>query len=79
MTRRPRRTAFGQKLAAAMTCKASGGKRCYVSEEAAMKVIEASHRDPRWKNIHGQPARRAYLCPDCGWWHLTSKKGDDES
>ena len=72
MTRRPRKTAFGAQLSAALVCKKTS-KRMFADEASAMKVVEASHRSPNWKNVHGQPARRAYKCEHCGWWHLTHK------
>jgi hypothetical protein len=74
MTRRRNRTDFGEKLHAAMRCPAAGGKVRFSTEAHAMKIVEKSHRDPKWKNIHGQPAKRAYLCPKCGWWHITSQE-----
>jgi len=60
-----------------LRCPASG-KIAYVTEERVMKAIEGAWVSGRWENHHGQMASRAYLCPDCGWWHMTSKpqKGD---
>ena len=50
------------------------GKSAYASKERAEAVIERSHTDPNWKNQHGAPAREAYICRHCNWWHLTKGK-----
>jgi hypothetical protein len=45
----------------------------YVDELTAMEWVERARTDPAWENRHGQPPTRVYRCPDCGWWHMTSK------
>lgn len=50
------------------------GKSAYADEQTAMQWVERAWTDPNWENRHGQMPTRAYLCPDCGWWHLTSKR-----
>jgi hypothetical protein len=42
-------------------------KRGYRSKREAKRVVG------RALNWHG-PARRVYRCPDCGRWHLTSRR-----
>jgi hypothetical protein len=54
-----------------LRCPASG-KVAYVTEERALKAIEGAWLSGRWENRHGQMASRAYECPACGWWHMTS-------
>jgi hypothetical protein len=41
------------------------GKKKYRSRAAAMKFLRRS--SPKVRD-----AKVAYLCPRCGWWHLTS-------
>lgn len=53
--------------AAQLRCPASG-KRCYVDERSAMVDVEKAWTDPTWKDRHGRLPRRAYLCPECGWY-----------
>jgi len=48
------------------------GKTAYVDEATAMRAIERAWTSPNWVNRHGRMPTRAYQCPDCGWWHMTS-------
>jgi hypothetical protein len=52
-------------------CPASG-KRCYRSQRSCEQDIEKAWTDPYWKGKHGRMPKRAYLCPSCGCWHMST-------
>lgn len=43
------------------------GKRRFESEQDAMDFVPSR---PQWEGL----SMRAYLCPDCKGWHLSSQK-----
>lgn len=56
------------------------GKSAYASESRARRIIERSQTAEDWRDEHGAPAREAYVCQHCAWWHLTKKgKRRDEA
>ena len=52
----------------------SGGctKKKYGNRETALAVIESfkTNKSRRFRHVK---ARRVYLCPGCGYWHITSQ------
>ena len=49
------------------------GKRGYLSRRACERDIEKAWTDPTWKgHLHGRMPRRAYLCPHCQRWHMST-------
>ena len=50
----------------------TSGKRGYKTEAAAESAMRGIVRDPRLRT--GKQPSRAYECPGCGRWHLTSKR-----
>ena len=46
-------------------CEESGGKPMYDKKTAV------TAKNKRWREDHIK--LREYHCPDCNWWHLTSR------
>ncbi len=61
------------------TCPTTG-KRGYLSQRACETDIERAWTDPTWRGEkHGRMPRRAYQCPHCDLWHMsTSSRTLDE-
>lgn len=55
-----------------LRCPATG-KRAFVDEATAMAAIERAWTRKSWRSEHGRMPSRAYLCADCGWWHMTNR------
>ena len=52
------------------------GKRAYTSKNVADREIRRIRKLAKsHQRKHNQPCR-SYKCPDCGWWHLTSRDDD---
>lgn len=58
---------------ATATC--STGKRRYRTQDSAENVLRSMARGKKWirRAVHGHHELRAYRCPRCDGWHLTSQ------
>lgn len=54
-----------------LVCSTSG-KAMFPTEERAMQSVERAWTKKDWAPTHGRMPMRAYLCDDCGWWHMTA-------
>jgi hypothetical protein len=50
------------------------GKTRYATHHEAIKTIIAWSWHYAWKKRPGRTPSRAYMCPFCGTWHITSQR-----
>ena len=49
----------------------ANGKAAYVDETSALQRLEIAWTRAQ-RTAHAPLPCRAYRCPECGWWHLSS-------
>lgn len=56
-----------------LKCRTSGKRMFVDAVEAEDAMRLAWEEKDRHRNTHGRMPRKVYECPDCGWWHLSSR------